>query len=116
LLADGKVIGWGGDGSGRLPPAAPQYCTSPAPSRPVEVLGEHRFVGIAAGRGVSLAITATRHIVVWGATVAGIGVRLSSVALATPQLLEGIDRVRAVAAGELVFGAIDSAGKCTAGD
>ena len=38
LLAAGKVIGWGGDGSGRIPSGMPEYCTTPAPTRPVEVL------------------------------------------------------------------------------
>ena len=38
LLASGKVIGWGGDGSGRIPSGDPEYCTTPAPTRAVEVL------------------------------------------------------------------------------
>ena len=37
LLATGKVIGWGGDGSGRIPSGIPEYCTTPAPTRAVEV-------------------------------------------------------------------------------
>ena len=36
LLTTGKVIGWGGDGSGRIPSGMPEYCTTPAPTRPVE--------------------------------------------------------------------------------
>jgi alpha-tubulin suppressor-like RCC1 family protein len=38
LLASGKVIGWGGDGSGRVPSSTPEYCTTPAPTHAVEVL------------------------------------------------------------------------------
>ena len=38
LLTTGKVIGWGGDGSGRIPSGMPEYCTTPAPTRAVEVI------------------------------------------------------------------------------
>ncbi len=56
LLDDGKVIGWGGDGSGRIPSGMPEYCTTPAPTRPVEVLLRDPVTAVAAGYGLSLGI------------------------------------------------------------
>ena len=41
LQIDGKAMGWGGDGSGRMPSGAPDVCTAwGAPARPVEVMLE----------------------------------------------------------------------------
>src|SRR5260221_13639831 len=71
LLANGKVIGWGGDGSGRIPSGQPEYCTTPAPTRAVEVLLREPLKGVAAGYGVSLGITARRDATTWGANGAG---------------------------------------------
>src|SRR5512134_1369845 len=111
LLADGTVFGWGGDGSGRIPSGAPEYCsTAQAPTRAVEVRLRERLVGIAAGQGVSLGIAEGGHVVAWGATAAGIGGRLASIGLAEPQRLAGVEHARAVAAGEFLSGAIDMAG------
>ncbi|MEO6565615.1 MAG: hypothetical protein ABIO63_06230 [Casimicrobiaceae bacterium] len=111
LLANGKVIGWGGDGSGRVAPDTPGYCsTFKAPSRAVEVNLLQPLTAVAAGYGVSLGITAGAEVAVWGANVAGIGGRHAAIALATPQLLDNLSRIRAVLAGEFLFGAIDSDG------
>ena len=111
LLADGKVIGWGGDGSGRVAPDTPGYCsTFKAPTRAVEVDLLQPLVAVTAGYGVSLGITARNEVAVWGANVAGIGGRHDAIALATPQLLADLTGARAVMAGEFLFGAIDTAG------
>ena len=75
LLATGKVIGWGGDGSGRIPSGTPEYCTTPAPTQAVEVLAREPLTAIAAGHGVSLGVTTQRKVTVWGANGAGIGGR-----------------------------------------
>ena len=49
LLASGTVIGWGGDGSGRIPSDTPEYCTTPAPTRAVEVLLREPLAAFDAG-------------------------------------------------------------------
>jgi alpha-tubulin suppressor-like RCC1 family protein len=111
LLASGKVFGWGRDGSGRIAPDTPEYCsTSKAPTQAVEVNARQRLVSVAAGYGVSLAITAGDQVAVWGANSAGIGGRPGSIALSTPHYLTDIAGARAVVAGEFLFGAIDAAG------
>ena len=110
LLADGKVIGWGGDGSGRIPSLTPEYCTTPAPTRAVEVLMHEPLTSISAGHGVSLGITTKRRVAVWGAHGAGLDGRLGDVAPATPQLLDNLGRVREVVAGEFQSTAIDDTG------
>ena len=80
LLANGKVIGWGSEGSGRIPSGQPEYCTTPAPTRPVEVLLREPLKSVAAGYGVSLGVTARREVTVWGAQGAGVDGRLGAVA------------------------------------
>ena len=109
LLASGKVFGR--DGSGRIAPDTPEYCsTSKAPTQAVEVNARQRLVSVAAGYGVSLAITAGDQVAVWGANSAGIGGRAGSIALSTPHYLTEITEARTVVAGEFLFGAIDAAG------
>ena len=111
LLENGRVFGWGGDGSGRMPASTTEYCsTLKADSAAVELHTQHALLSVAAGYGVSLGITATSRIAAWGATAAGVGGRREAVAPATPQLLAGIEAVRAIAAGEHLFGAVDVTG------
>jgi len=76
LLASGKVIGWGGDGSGRVPSGQPEYCTTPAPTHPVEVLSREALTSIAAGHGMSLGVTARREVTMWGSHGAGVDGRV----------------------------------------
>src|SRR5258705_10661157 len=80
LLADGSVVGWGGDGSGRIPSGKPEYCTSKAPSGAVEVILREPLAGIAAGHGVSLGMTGPGPVVARGSTAARLGGGLSSTA------------------------------------
>ena len=111
LLDNGRVFGWGGDGSGRMPAGAPEYCsTFKADGRAVEVNTQHEFVAVAAGYGISLGVTATKRVAVWGANAAGIGGRREAIAPATTQLLGDIEGACAVAATEYLFGAVDAAG------
>lgn len=52
LLAGGRVMGWGGDGSGRLTAGVPDVCTSrKAPTQPVEVNLRPKLVALAAAWG-----------------------------------------------------------------
>jgi len=108
LLTTGKVFGWGGDGSGRVPSDTPEYCsTLKAPTGAVELNTQQKLISVTAGHGVSLGITVENQVVVWGSNAAGIGGRLSSVALATPQQVENISDARTVTAAEFSFGAIN---------
>lgn len=112
LLDSGEVYGWGGDGSGRIPSTAPQYCsTSTAPTDVVEVKLRQKAVSIAAGYGVSLGITDANQIVIWGTSAAGIAGRLDAMTPANPQAIAGLEEVRTIVAGEFAFGAINTAGK-----
>lgn len=112
LLDSGEVLGWGGDGSGRSPSGTQQYCSSPqAQTQAVGVTLSQKVVAVAAGYGVSLAITEANQLAIWGANKAGIGGRLNAIEPATPQTVVGINDVFAISAGEFLFGAIDNAGK-----
>jgi alpha-tubulin suppressor-like RCC1 family protein len=112
LLDTGAVFGWGGDGSGHTPAGTQQYCSTPqAQTHAVGVSLPHKALAVAAGYGVSLAITDTNQVAVWGANKAGIAGRLNAIAPAAPQVLAGMDDVQAVAAGEFLFGVVDGAGK-----
>ena len=87
LLTTGKVI----DGAATAAEGfvdVPEYCTTPAPTRAVEVIMREPMTSIAAGHGVSLGITEQRNVVIWGANGAGIDGRIGAVAPATPLLLE----------------------------
>jgi alpha-tubulin suppressor-like RCC1 family protein len=112
LLDGGTVFGWGGDGSGRMPPGTPQYCTSPpAGTGAVEVRTVGRIDGLAAGYGVTLAIAEHGRLCAWGANACGLAGRLDAINPATPQWLPLPAGVRDVAAGEFQYAAIDAAGR-----
>jgi hypothetical protein len=111
LLANGKVFGWGGDGSGRLPPGIPEYCSTSNPAtRAVEIETRHSMTSVSAGHGISLGITVTKRVLVWGANPAAAGGWGSPHALVPPRRLAELVNVRAIVAGEFLFGAIDDAG------
>jgi alpha-tubulin suppressor-like RCC1 family protein len=74
LFANGKVFGWGGDGSGRLPPGIPEYCSTSNPAtRAVEIETRSPRTSVSAGHGISLGITVTKRVLVWGANPAAAG-------------------------------------------
>ena len=112
LLDSGKVLGWGGDGSGRAPTGTQQYCSTPqAQAQAVGVELPQKVQSVAAGFGVSMGVTADKKIAVWGASTPGIAGRLDAIALATPQAIAGIDDIVSVSAGEFIFAAIDTLGR-----
>jgi len=112
LLDSGAVFGWGGDGSGRRPPDTPQYCATPrAGGAPVEVPLGAPVAKLAAGHGVTLAITEHGQLHIWGANACGVAGRLDAIGLATPQSLPGLTGMQAVAAGEFQNAAIDAEGR-----
>ena len=88
LLANGKVFGWGGDGSGRIPLGVPEYCsTSTAPTRAVEIDTRHAMACVSAGHGISLGITVTKRVLVWGSNPAAAGGWGSSHAFVPPRFM-----------------------------
>jgi len=111
LLSNGKVIGWGSEGSGRVPSGEPEYCTTPAPTRAVEVISRETMRAVAAGYGVSLGVTSRREVTTWGAHGAGIDGKAGAVAAALPLPIAGLSSIRDVAAGEFQCAAIDDAGR-----
>lgn len=112
LLDSGAVFGWGGEGSGRIPSGAPEYCASPAARTAAsEVRTDVPITSLAAGYGVSLAITQHGKVAIWGANTAGIGGRMGAINPAMPQLLTAVSRVRQVSAGEFQFAALDAEGR-----
>src|SRR4051812_2043302 len=73
LLDTGRLIGWGGDGSGNPPSSVPNYCASEkAASAPVMVEAP-AIAAMAAGYGVSVAIDTAGRVLAWGIDKAGIG-------------------------------------------
>ena len=84
MLSNGKVIGWGGDGSRRIPTAVREYCTASAPTDAVEVLLQAPLTAIAAGDGMSLGVTLRREVTAWGANGADIDGVIGAVSPATP--------------------------------
>jgi len=111
LLASGNVIGWGGDGSGRVAATTPEYCsTAYGPERPVEVKLASPLTSIAAGYGVSLGITRDADVAIWGTNAAGVAGGAEAVLLSSPQSVDGLRDTRHVAAGEFHFGVIDRDG------
>ena len=111
LLVGGKVLGWGGDGSGRMPSGTPEYCSTLVPSgRPVEIGTRHAMVSIAAGHGISLGISVAKRALVWGASPAITAGRRSIASLVEPQPLAEVIDPRFVVAGEFLCGAIDGTG------
>src|SRR5204863_1762611 len=111
LLANGKVFGWGGDGSGRIPPGVPEYCsTSTAPTRAVEVDTRHAMACVSAGHGISLGITVTKRVLVWGSNPAAAGGWGSSHAFVPPRFVAEMANMRSIVAGEFLFGSVDDAG------
>src|SRR2546423_319324 len=100
LLADGRVIGWGGGGSGNPPSAEPNYCSSERAATRAVFVRAPDAVAIAAGHGVSLAIDARHRLLLWGADRAGVAGKLASIALFAPQAIAGLGAVKAVAARE----------------
>ena len=111
LLSSGKVMGWGGDGSGRQLNTAFDVCsTIVPPTHPGEVSAQSQFLSIAAGHSVSLGLTDQYEVVVWGSCATGVGGQLDAVAVSRPQRVTGLPSAQVIVAGEFHFAAIDQLG------
>ena len=110
LLKSGEILGWGGAGSGRITPPFVDICSSfkVADAKPVFVKLS-RCSDISAGFGVSLGISDQRQAMIWGFCQVGIGG--SALFSEEPTLINGVNNVIKVAAGQFLYAAIDQLGK-----
>ena len=111
LLKSGEVLGWGGAGSGRVTPPFIDICSSfkVADAKPVFVGKLSRCSNISAGFGVSLVVTEQQQTLIWGFCQVGIGG--SALFSEEPTLINGVNNISKVVAGQFLYAAIDQAGK-----
>jgi alpha-tubulin suppressor-like RCC1 family protein len=108
VLKSGEVLGWGGAGSGRVTIGYVDICGTRAPSKePVYIAKPSLYSNICAGYGVSLGV-AKQQAYIWGFSQIGIGGK--ALFTEAPTLIEGISDASKVAAGQLIYAAIDQAG------
>ena len=111
LLKSGEILGWGGAGSGRVPPLFVDICSSfkVADAKPVFVGKLSRCSDISAGFGASLCVSDQQQALIWGFCQVGIGG--SALFSEEPTLINGPHTVSKVAAGQFLYAAVDQAGK-----
>lgn len=110
LLKSGEILGWGGAGSGRITLPFVDICGSfkGADPKPVIVKVSGCF-DVSAGFGVSLGVSDQRQALIWGFCQVGIGG--STLFSEEPTLINGLNNVIKVAAGQFLYAAIDQLGK-----
>lgn len=111
LLKSGEVLGWGGAGSGRVPPPFVDICSSfkVADAKPAFVGKLSRCSNISAGFGVSLGVSDQKQALVWGFCQVGIGGKM--LFSEEPTLINEITNAISVVAGQFLYAAIDQPGK-----
>jgi alpha-tubulin suppressor-like RCC1 family protein len=108
VLKSGEVLGWGGAGSGRVTIGYVDICGTRAPSKePVYIAKPSLYSNICAGYGVSLGV-AKQQAYIWGFSQIGIGGK--ELFTEAPTLIDSISDASKVAAGQLIYAAIDQAG------
>ena len=112
LLSSGKMMAWGGIGSGRLFDNSAEICTSPSASNgPIEINTTHKLKLVSAGFGINLGLTENNKVVSWGNSSIGIGGNNQSVALSAPELQTNLPDALAIASGEHNFAIVDLQGQ-----
>ena len=111
LLKSGEILGWGGAGSGRITPPFVDICSSfkVADGKPVYVGKLSRCSAISAGYGVSLSVSDQQQALIWGFCQVGIGG--SALFSEGPTLIQGVNKVSKIVAGQFLYAAIDQVGK-----
>lgn len=111
LLKSGEILGWGGVGSGRVPPPFVDICSSfkVADAKPVYVGKLSACSHISAGYGGSLSVSNQQQILIWGFCQVGIGGQ--NLFSEEPTLINGMTNVSKVSAGQFIYAAIDQLGK-----
>jgi len=107
LLKSGEVLGWGGSGSGRYAPPYIDICSALKGSddKPTYLSKPANYSDIAAGHGLSLGVS-KKQLFIWGFSQLEFGNKGPIVE--TPSIMEGITNISKVAAGQLLFAAIDT--------
>lgn len=100
LRAGQRLVGWGGDGTGRFPAPEGVCSAPPSDNRAVYVPTEVQLQQITASAGISLALDAQGTAYVWGANRAGLGGRLSSIMAQQPRRLLGLPALAQLSGSE----------------
>ena len=111
LLKSGEILGWGGAGSGRVTPPFVDICSSfkVADAKPVFVGKLSRCSAISAGFGASLCVSDQQQALIWGFCQVGIGG--SALFSEEPTLIQGVNNVSKIVAGQFLYAAVDHVGK-----
>jgi alpha-tubulin suppressor-like RCC1 family protein len=111
LLKSGEILAWGGAGSGRVTPPFVDICSSfkVADAKPVFVGKLSRCSAISAGYGVSLSVSDQQQALIWGFCQVGIGG--STFFSEEPTLVQGVNKVSKLVAGQFLYAAVDQVGK-----
>jgi alpha-tubulin suppressor-like RCC1 family protein len=111
LLKSGEILGWGGAGSGRITPPFVDICSSfkVADAKPAFVGKLSRCSDISAGFGVSLSVSDQQQALIWGFCQVGIGG--SALFSEEPTLIQGVNNVSKIMAGQFLYAAVDQVGK-----
>lgn len=111
LLKSGEILAWGGAGSGRVTPPFVDICSSfkVADAKPVFVGKLSRCSAVSAGFGASLCVSDQRQALIWGFCQVGIGG--SALFSEEPTLIQGVNNLSKIAAGQFLYAAVDQGGK-----
>jgi len=111
LLKSGEILAWGGAGSGRIASPFVDICSSfkVADAKPIFVGKLSRCSAISAGYGVSLSVSDQQQALIWGFCQVGIGG--SALFSEEPTLIQGVNNVSKIVAGQFLYAAVDEAGK-----
>lgn len=108
LLKSGDVLGWGGAGSGRVPPPNQDICSNKRPNTGAVYVGQSsHFSNVSGGHGVSLGVS-NQQPLIWGYCQIGIGGK--DLFTEEPTAIKGVSNISKVAAGQFIFAAIDQTG------
>jgi alpha-tubulin suppressor-like RCC1 family protein len=111
LLKSGEILAWGGAGSGRITPPFVDICSifKVTDAKPVFVGKLSRCSAISAGYGASLCVSDQQQALIWGFCQVGIGG--SALFSEEPTLIQGVNKVSKLVAGQFLYAAVDQVGK-----
>lgn len=110
LRAQAGLLGWGGDGTGRLPlPAG--VCSASDTENSMVFISHQPLRQITAGAGSSLALDTQGRAYAWGANRAGLGGQQGSITESTPRLLHGLPAIEHISGSEFFALALSKEGQ-----
>ncbi len=111
LGVNGRLLAWGGDGTGRFPPPA-NVCSVPMPaSSAIVVRTPSPLQQVSASGGTSLGLDERGLPYLWGANRAGIGGRLAHILHESPQALKGLPPIARLHSSEFLSLALTRDGR-----